>query len=39
MLREPLLVDTGPLVALYSANDAYHDICAQQMDELPVGKA
>lgn len=39
MPNEPVLVDTGPLIALYSVDDAYHDPCTRQMAQLPVGKA
>jgi predicted nucleic acid-binding protein len=39
MLSEPVLVDTGPLLAIYSVDDAHHAACISQMDLLPVGKA
>lgn len=39
MPNEPVLVDTGPLLALYSSEDTYHERCVEQMDLLPVGKA
>lgn len=39
MLSEPVLIDTGPLLALYSASDAFHLACVSQFDALPVGKA
>lgn len=39
MRNEPVLVDTGPLLALYSSEDAHHDACIEQMNLLPVGKA
>jgi predicted nucleic acid-binding protein len=39
MLNEPVLVDTGPLIALYSSDDSYHLTCVEQMALLPVGKA
>jgi uncharacterized protein len=39
MLNEPVLIDTGPLLAIYSADDAHHAACISQMDLLPVGKA
>lgn len=39
MLNEPVHVDTGPLLAIYSADDIHHQACLMQMDQLPVGKA
>lgn len=39
MLSEPVLIDTGPLLALYSEQDQYHQACVKQMSLLPVGKA
>ena len=39
MLNEPVLVDTGPLIALYSSDDARHSQCVELMGSLPVGKA
>lgn len=38
MINEPVLMDTGPLIALYSTTDRYHAACQQQMALLPVGK-
>ncbi len=38
MLNEPVLVDTGPLIAFYSEEDSYHAACKKQMQMLPVGK-
>lgn len=39
MANEPVLVDTGPLLAVYSSEDAHHESCIKQMNLLPVGKA
>ena len=39
MLNEPVLVDTGPLIAFYSDDDAQHAACKEQMSLLPVRKA
>ena len=39
MVNEPVLVDTGTLLALYNANDPNHGACKQQAGELPIGKA
>ncbi len=39
MLNEPVLVDTGPLIAIYNARDPRHAQCASLIDFLPVGKA
>ncbi len=39
MLSEPVLVDAGPLVAIYNAKDPYHKICSKQLKLLPMGKA
>lgn len=39
MLNEPVLVDTGPLIALYNKADPWHDRCREMVSLLPVGKA
>ena len=39
MLPEPVLVDTGALIALYNANDPAHRMCSETARLLPVGKA
>ena len=39
MLNEPVLVDTGPLIALYNKKDPWHDRCTKMAGQLPVGKA
>jgi predicted nucleic acid-binding protein len=36
---EPVLVDTGPLIALYETKDPQHIACREQARNLPVGKA
>jgi predicted nucleic acid-binding protein len=38
-MNEPVLVDTGPLLAFYSEEDAFHETCQAQMQRLPLGKA
>ena len=39
MRSEALLVDTGPLVALYNDRDPSHTACYDVMDSIPFGKA
>ena len=38
MLSEPVLVDAGALIAIYSVKDPFHERCSQQVKDLPVGK-
>ena len=38
-IDEPVLVDTGPLIALYNANDPNHRQCVSVAEVLPLGKA
>ena len=35
-MAEEALVDTGPLVAIFSARDAHHDDCVAQLRILPA---
>lgn len=39
MLNEAVLVDTGPLIALYNTRDPHHATCVERVQDLPVGKA
>lgn len=39
MVSEPVLVDTGALLAIYNARDRFHDVCKEQAAALPLGKA
>jgi len=39
MLDEAVLVDTGAILAIYNAKDAYHEACKTQSEELLVGKS
>jgi predicted nucleic acid-binding protein len=39
MNNEPVLVDSGALIALYNAKDPAHQACRSAADMLPVGKA
>lgn len=39
MLNEPVLIDTGPLIAIYSSGDRHHEQCKHLLSLLPVGKA
>jgi predicted nucleic acid-binding protein len=38
MLHEPVLIDTGPLIALFNQRDPFHQKCSEQVQSLPVGK-
>ncbi len=35
MIAEPVLIDTGPIVAMLSDRDDHHDRCVEQSRELP----
>jgi hypothetical protein len=39
MLDEPVLVDSGALIALYSTTDPFHEACLEQAKVLPLAKA
>jgi predicted nucleic acid-binding protein len=39
MIEEPVLVDTGALIALYSEKDPAHRACVDLARQLPLGKA
>ncbi len=39
MTGEAVLVDAGPLIALYNPADANHDACVHAMENIPFGKA
>jgi predicted nucleic acid-binding protein len=34
MIAGPVILDTGPLVAISSKRDAFHDVCRRQADEI-----
>lgn len=38
MLSEPVLVDAGPLVAIYNVHDPHHAACCEQLKQFPLGK-
>jgi len=38
MLNEPVLLDTGALLAIYNIKDTFHQVCLTQSENLPVGK-
>ncbi|QDU56793.1 type II toxin-antitoxin system VapC family toxin [Aeoliella mucimassa] len=38
-LSKPVLVDTGPILALYNSGDPAHQVCYDVFDALPFGKA
>lgn len=39
MPREAVLVDTGPLIAIYNQNDPQHEVCRDLLNSVPFGKA
>ena len=39
MVNEPVLIDTGPLIAFYNQQDPHHTSCRKQMESVPFGKA
>ncbi len=39
MKIEPVLVDTGPLIALCESKNIHHSACREQARLLPIGKA
>ena len=39
MLNEAVLVDTGPLIAIYNQRDPQHSKCREVLDAIPFGKA
>ena len=39
MASEALLIDTGPLIALYNRQDPQHQVCRDLMELIPYGKA
>ena len=38
-MTDAVLIDTGPLIALYNQRDPQHEACRDQMDSIPFGKA
>ena len=38
-MTDAVLIDTGPLIALYNQRDPQHEACREQMDSIPFGKA
>ncbi|MEQ8211816.1 MAG: PIN domain-containing protein [Lacipirellulaceae bacterium] len=38
MLSDPVLVDTGALLAMYNKRDQHHEACREQSLNLPLGK-
>ena len=36
MITHQVLIDTGPLVSIFSRRDASHQICVEQLRQLPV---
>ncbi len=35
-MTEPVLVDTGPIVAIFSRRDRFHRACVEQLRDLPT---
>lgn len=38
-MTDAVLIDTGPLIALYNQRDPQHEACREEMDSIPFGKA
>ena len=39
ILSEPVLVDTGALLAIYNVHDADQAACVEQAEALPIGES